>query len=975
MRGQQLFGICACPEEGGSQPQFERASNWFKGWHCTGQGNASWATGVMALNWLFDNDGYKLVRQRADDDERAGAQARKNNSREGEIYAWKALAASILFLLVSKGYSARYESSSSVDIGGEELSGGSGASSGGAREVFESSVKRGTMLRSGGGAVIKTPELTPGQDPAACVLTSNPVLGGYDVVSYHQLKPDADAVAGSSAFQATFKGYTFYFSSETNRKNFEMEPEKYLPQFGGFCAYGISTESMWDWTLVQGVGPEANPSSWIVHDGKLYIFMYDVPKRKFLQSNVQSTIKEGERRWENITSGSLFSYFNTGCFWDDIACGRSGEACIGEAAVDGPTSIREAFCITARNVDYDYLPNHTLAMYRGKGSKMAVMEPHVTNVLKMARCDGSFTDDYTVRWTAEMAAGSPFEEIASFKFVAGVLGHSEVTATAYPPNAEFWLSATATDSNTGETHVARQLVHVKHVRRELRQLTKVDREAYFDALQTVFLTTQEDGEALYGKDFTSHGKLAELHNSEDNIYHGNLFFLTSHPAMQLRLEASLRSVNPAVATPYWDFLRDADLHSSWWKAPVYSIGWFGPVMTTKKTQHRPLGRFFSQKRIYDPTGKNFPKAWHNTYGFVSAPQSTANGQYLLRSGTVCNYQLKEGFANCEHVKRCFQTFSNNNRSLARFDRCLETYVHANLHDMHAGMWDCSVDWQEFADNEKAWLPEKLMSVIGVMMPAMTKMWNNLGCEFWHIAVFSLASILKFPASNFLVLLRLSLSGVKCPEVYSCQAAEDSADTCSCASNIVGIQKLADVDTWDATEMSYYMNHFWDAVCTSSFAGGLVAEFDMQSGHCRPKNVDVTSLVKLNRLIAKTLLWPGVYGDMASGAASTDPLFWVMHQMFDKAMHALRLSPRYNEGAFTWDQDDDTMGRGWTSETPFKVHDFEVYLDAHHHIGDSDERLTNEMLWSLLDPNGRTIPYVYDNLLHWGNCKFDPMESQ
>jgi hypothetical protein len=298
--------------------------------------------------------------------------------------------------------------------------------------------------------------------------------------------------------------------------------------------------------------------------------------------------------------------------------------------------------------------------------------------------------------------------------------------------------------------------------------------------------------------------------------------------------------------------------------------------------------------------------------------------------------------------------------------------------MHAGMWDCSVDWQEFADNEQDWLPEKLMSVVGVMMPAMSKMWNRLGCEFFCLHIAMISPLLSSPqllAANSLVLLRFLFSGVKCPEEYSCKAAEDSAETCSCSSNIVGIQKLADVDTWDATEMSYYMNHFWNALCASSYSGELVAEFDVKSGHCRPKNVEEDQLAKLNKLIAKTILWPGVYGDMASGAASTDPLFWVMHQIFDKAAHALRLSPRYNEGPFTWDQDDDTDGRGWTSETPFKVQDFEAYLDPHHHIGDSDESLTNEMLWSLLEPNGRAIPYVYDNFMHWGNCKFDPMESQ
>ena len=54
-------------------------------------------------------------------------------------------------------------------------------------------------------------------------------------------------------------------------------------------------------------------------------------------------------------------------------------------------------------------------------------------------------------------------------------------------------------------------------------------------------------------------------------------------------------------------------------------------------------------------------------------------------------------------------------------------------------------------------------------------------------------------------------------------------------------------------------------------------------------------VQLSRLLLKTVLWPGVWGVMNSGAAANDPLFWVMHQLFDKATHALRLSPVYNRG--------------------------------------------------------------------------------
>ena len=115
--------------------------------------------------------------------------------------------------------------------------------------------------------------------------------------------------------------------------------------------------------------------------------------------------------------------------------------------------------------------------------------------------------------------------------------------------------------------------------------------------------------------------------------------------------------------------------------------------------------------------------------------------------------------------------------------------------------------------------------------------------------------------------------------------------------------------------------------------------------------------------------------MASGAAANDPLFWVMHQVFDKAAHALRLSPTYNEGGFEWDQSEYTMGRGWDdAKTPFRYEDFEPYVGGEHTPEDSDGFLTNKMLWSLLAPDGKAVPYVYDQMTHWGGCYFDPMES-
>ena len=67
--------------------------------------------------------------------------------------------------------------------------------------------------------------------------SSGLALQGYDPVAYFQGgKPQK----GLSQFSATHEGATYYCASAKNRATFEKDPAKYAPQFGGYCAYGVS---------------------------------------------------------------------------------------------------------------------------------------------------------------------------------------------------------------------------------------------------------------------------------------------------------------------------------------------------------------------------------------------------------------------------------------------------------------------------------------------------------------------------------------------------------------------------------------------------------------------------------------------------------------------------------------------------------------------------------------------------------------
>jgi hypothetical protein len=85
------------------------------------------------------------------------------------------------------------------------------------------------------------------------------VLKGYDPVAYFT---EGRPVKGSPEIKHDWDGERFLFSTVANRDRFAADPERYAPQFAGYC-----TGSM-----AKGVRNEADPEAWIIADGRLYVF-------------------------------------------------------------------------------------------------------------------------------------------------------------------------------------------------------------------------------------------------------------------------------------------------------------------------------------------------------------------------------------------------------------------------------------------------------------------------------------------------------------------------------------------------------------------------------------------------------------------------------------------------------------------------------------------------------------------------------
>lgn len=88
-------------------------------------------------------------------------------------------------------------------------------------------------------------------------------LQGYSPVSYMDL---GLAQRGNRAFKAEHGGINYYFTDKGQQTAFEANPQKYLPEYGGFCAFGIYA----------GAKFRTDPNKFLVAKGKLYLFLYDV---------------------------------------------------------------------------------------------------------------------------------------------------------------------------------------------------------------------------------------------------------------------------------------------------------------------------------------------------------------------------------------------------------------------------------------------------------------------------------------------------------------------------------------------------------------------------------------------------------------------------------------------------------------------------------------------------------------------------
>jgi YHS domain-containing protein len=108
-------------------------------------------------------------------------------------------------------------------------------------------------------------------------------LKGYDPVAYFV---NGLATKGTDQYSFAWNGATYRFASEENLNRFKGDPEKYLPQYGGYCAYAMSLNRIAD----------IDPSRWAVVGGRLYLNNGFVAE-KLWSLNKSKNIESADRNW------------------------------------------------------------------------------------------------------------------------------------------------------------------------------------------------------------------------------------------------------------------------------------------------------------------------------------------------------------------------------------------------------------------------------------------------------------------------------------------------------------------------------------------------------------------------------------------------------------------------------------------------------------------------------------------------------
>jgi len=114
-------------------------------------------------------------------------------------------------------------------------------------------------------------------------------LDGFDPVAFFT---DQEPVNGDPAITSKHQGATYMFATNEHQQMFEANPGKYAPQYGGFCAFGVSVGALF---------PADKINTWEVRDGKLTVIL-NAELRKAFDNDYEQNVTKADTNWPSLVS-------------------------------------------------------------------------------------------------------------------------------------------------------------------------------------------------------------------------------------------------------------------------------------------------------------------------------------------------------------------------------------------------------------------------------------------------------------------------------------------------------------------------------------------------------------------------------------------------------------------------------------------------------------------------------------------------
>ena len=116
--------------------------------------------------------------------------------------------------------------------------------------------------------------------------TNGRAIRGYDPVAFFN---QSAAVKGSDSLSYTWKNTEWLFSTSENRDSFQKNPEKYAPQYGGYCAYGVADNHK----------SPTQTDTWTIVNDRLY-FNYNKKVKEHWSKDRDKLIEQADSKWPDV---------------------------------------------------------------------------------------------------------------------------------------------------------------------------------------------------------------------------------------------------------------------------------------------------------------------------------------------------------------------------------------------------------------------------------------------------------------------------------------------------------------------------------------------------------------------------------------------------------------------------------------------------------------------------------------------------